>query len=167
VTIDLDAPVRQSEFAELVGITQPAVSQLQFEGTLKSGDPLRAWLLAYCHRLREQAAGRATTNGLNLADERAALAKAQRERVERENAVARGELRPVGDLELCLASTAARIAAILEALPGSIKRLVPELPARAVALIEQDIVRARNEAAEWELPIELQLDQADGSTAAD
>lgn len=162
MTVDLDAPVRQTEFAELVGITQPAVSQLQFEGTLKAGEPLRAWLLAYCHRLREQAAGRATSNGLSLADERAALAKAQRERVERENAIARGELRPVGDLELALASSWARGSAILEAVPTAIKRAAPEASPRVLEIVEQEISRARNEIADLALPLELQLDQARG-----
>ena len=167
MTVDLDAPVRQTEFAEIVGITQPAVSQLQFEGTLRPGEPLRAWLLAYCHRLREQAAGRATGNGLSLADERAALAKAQRERVERENAIARGELRPVSDLELVLASVGSRATAILEAVPASIRRAAPEASVRVLAIVEQEIGRACNEVAELNLPIELQLDQVDGSAAAD
>jgi phage terminase Nu1 subunit (DNA packaging protein) len=51
--------------------------------------------VAYIRRLREQAAGRAAVGDLDLAGERAALAKAQRERIEMQNAVTRGELAPV------------------------------------------------------------------------
>jgi phage terminase Nu1 subunit (DNA packaging protein) len=76
--MNLDLPTNQIRFAELVGITQPRVSQLVAADVLTKGATLGEWLKAYCHWLREQAAGRASEGGeLNIVQERARLAKEQ------------------------------------------------------------------------------------------
>lgn len=94
----------QQDLAAHLGITQPAVAALVRAGSIPAAArgqyDLDAARLAYCTHLREQAAGRAGKAGaaLNLADQRARLAAAQAEDVERKNAVARGELAPLADL---------------------------------------------------------------------
>ena len=97
-------PVTQAEFAADVGISQQAVSELVLNGVLKEGDTEAQWLLAYCLRLREQAAGRLETGSLSLSQERAALAREQRIGIEIKNAVLRGRYADVELLGEVLAS---------------------------------------------------------------
>ena len=54
--LDLASPVTQARFAEVVGITQPAVSDLCARDILREGGSVGEWLHDYCARLREQAA---------------------------------------------------------------------------------------------------------------
>jgi len=72
--IDLDEQMRQADFGALVGISQPAVSDLVTRGVLKQGLNAGEWLHAYCGHLREIAAGRASNGDHDLATERARLA---------------------------------------------------------------------------------------------
>ena len=62
--IDLSAQLKQAEFGELVGISQPAVSDLLARGVLTDGESGGVWLKQYCRHLREIAAGRATNGDL-------------------------------------------------------------------------------------------------------
>ena len=80
-------------------LSQAAVSQLAAAGvfkprTARGGLNLDDCRVAYVRHLREQAAGRAGSGAekLNLVDERAALARAQRVKLERENAEAEEQL---------------------------------------------------------------------------
>lgn len=142
-TIDLDAPVTQQAFGDLVGISQQAVSELVTRGVLGAADPLGKWLEAYCRRLREQAAGRDVDG--NLAKERTALAREQRKGQAIKNRIAQGEWAPVGLLGDVLALGSAAIADRLDALPGQLRKACPELPAAARDTIGRTIASARNE----------------------
>lgn len=142
--IDLSVNVTQKQFGELVGISQPAVSDLLLRGVIADSASVGDWLIDYCRHLREQAAGRAAAGDLDLAAERAALAKAQREKIEMQNAVTRNELAPVVLLEEVLAGAASKIAGILDAIPGMIRRRVPQLNADDIMLIAAEIAKARN-----------------------
>ena len=102
---------------------------------------------AYITELREQAAGRAASGDLDLATERAGLAKAQREKIEMQNAVTRRELAPVVLIEEVLAKAGGRVAGILDAIPGMIKRRVSGLSSNDIELIAVEVARARNIAA--------------------
>ena len=144
--IDLKGKVTQSAFGEMVGISQPAVSDLLSRGVITAGQPVGEWLKAYCHHLREQAAGRAAAGELDLAGERAALAKAQRERIEMQNAVTRKQLAPVTVIEEVLARVGRQIVGILEAVPVHLKRR-SNLSAEDLDFVAREIVRARNLAA--------------------
>lgn len=73
----IDEPIKQSEFADLVGIAQSRVSELVGKKVLPRDGTGRAWLVAYCAHLRAIAAGRA--GELDLAQERAALTRVHRE----------------------------------------------------------------------------------------
>lgn len=104
--------------------------------------------IAYVRRQREIASGRATIEGgLELAAERAGLAKAQRERIEMQNAVTRRELAPVILIEEVLAKAGGKVAGILDAIPGMIKRRVPSLTSDDLDLIAGEVAKARNIAA--------------------
>lgn len=146
--INLDAKMRQAEFAGLVGISQPAVSSLVARGILVAGMTGRQMLLAYCGHLRETAAGRASEEeGLDLIAERARLAKEQADRIALQNEVTRRELAPVHLIEQVLSQAGARVSGILEAIPGMLKRRLPSLSADDVELITREVAKARNIAA--------------------
>jgi len=147
-TVDLEAPMTQAAFGELVGITQQAVSDLAARGVLPAGSIAAVWLLAYCERLREQAAGRLSTDGAgpDLAHERALLAKAQREGQEIKNEVARGTYAPIDLLADVLANTSQAIVDRLEQIPSELKRRCPDLPPAAFAAVMTCVSSARNEA---------------------
>jgi len=61
----LDKKATQVDFAELVGITQPAVSK-HIGRCLQKGQTLKVWLHAYCEHLRNEAAGRGGNDQDNL-----------------------------------------------------------------------------------------------------
>lgn len=103
--------------------------------------------VAYIRELREQAAGRAAAGDLDLATERAGLAKAQREKIEMQNAVTRRELAPVVLIEEVLAKAGAKVAGILDAIPGMLKRRCVALTSDDIDMVAAEIARARNLAA--------------------
>lgn len=143
----MDQPCRQAEFGALVGISQQAVSDLVSRGVLADGAPAGQWLLAYCHRLREQAAGRGAseTGGLDLAQERAALARSQREGIEIKNAVLRGDYAAVQLLSEVLATASQAVAERFEHLPGELRKACPDMPPSAIDQVQTVIASARNE----------------------
>jgi phage terminase Nu1 subunit (DNA packaging protein) len=152
----------QAAFGALVGVSQQAIGNLVGREILDKNMDGHQLLQAYCSHLREQAAGRAGNGGLDLADERAGLAKAQRERIEMQNAVTRGELAPVVLIEEVLSKAGSKIAGILEAIPGAVKRRVPSLSADEIKSIAGEIARVRNIVAGMSLEDLREADQDDG-----
>ncbi|WP_062362242.1 hypothetical protein [Variovorax paradoxus] len=139
--------ITQAEFAVLVGVSEAKVSQLVGEGVIERGQTAHAWLLAYCERLREVAAGRASVEagGLDLVQERARLARSQREAQDIKNAVARGEFAPIGLLADVLGMASSAVVDRFEQLEGALRKACPELPDEAKATVQQVIANARNE----------------------
>jgi phage terminase Nu1 subunit (DNA packaging protein) len=164
--VNLQEIISQKKFGELVGISQQAVSDLVRREILNSTETAEIWLQNYCAHLREQAAGRAAAGDLDLAGERAALAKVQRERIEMQNAVTRRELAPVALLEIALATVGQKIAAILESIPGNIKRRSKNLTSEDVEIMVAEIAKARNVAATAQLDME-DYDGSNGDTEGD
>lgn len=146
--MNLDAKAVQREFGALVGVTHSAVQHYLSKGFIVRGGTYREWLLAYTKRLREEAAGRYSAGELDLTEERARLARAQSERIEMDNAVTRGELASIDTLRDTLADVAGQIAAILDAIPGKVKREAPHLTAQDVDILRREIAKARNLASE-------------------
>jgi terminase small subunit / prophage DNA-packing protein len=136
------------------------MGELGIEWKSSSLDQIR---IAYIRRLREQAAGRAATGDLDLATERAALARAQREKIEMANAVTRGELAPVILIEEVLTKAASKVAGILDAIPGMVRRRLPQLGAEDISMIGTEIAKARNAVAAMSL---ADLDDEAAETAA-
>src|SRR3990167_538889 len=86
----------QEQFAKLVGITQPAVSQLMRKGVLTRGGSIGQWLQQYLANLREQAAAHKSTNNQHdLMESRALLALEQKKHYEIQNAKRLSELIPL------------------------------------------------------------------------
>lgn len=167
MVVDLDQPATQETFGALVGVTQQAVSDMVTQGVLPRGGKLSEWVAAYCARLREQAAGRAANGDLQLASERARLASEQADRIAMINAERRRELAPVAVLEVVLARVGRQIAGILEALPIQIKRHSTAITTEDLQIIEREIVRARNLAANIELKLDEEEDGLVGDPAGD
>lgn len=142
----LAQPGTQKDFAALVGISQAAASQWAAAGLLAPGDTLGAWLLAYCERLRQQARQRLGDGALDLVQERAALARAQRIGYEMRNEQALADYAPAELLRRVLATTSAGMAGHIDSLPNQIWRAVPDLPEAARAAVLNIIASAR---AEW------------------
>ena len=132
----------------MVGITQPAVSAMVADGRLQvEGLSLGDALQAYCQRLRDQAAGRvgSEVGGLDLVQERAALAREQREGQAIKNAVARREYAPVGLLSDVLALASSAVVDRFDQLEGAMRKACPDLPDDAKTTVQQVIASARNE----------------------
>ena len=139
----LDRILTQSEFGQLVGITQQAVSDLVRAGVLKPNLTGQAWLHAYCERLREEAAGRAG----RLADARAALDEERRSEIAMRNAAKRRELLSVGVMSEVIARVGRKSRVIFESIIPALRLRFPELSADQLRLIESELARARNELA--------------------
>lgn len=148
--IDLDKKTTQARFAQLVGVTQPVISGMLMRGVLTSGDTLGNWLLAYCGNLRDAAAGRnrdPESKGLDPAEEKARLNAAQADKVEMENAERRGELAPVSVLEEVLVRAGTKVAATFDAIPGILKRRLPNLTDADLTIVRRELAKARNAVA--------------------
>ena len=145
--IDLSMQGTQTALAELVGVTQPTISNLMTEGKLPATGTLGELLLAYCARLRDQAAGRMgdEVGGLDLVQERAALAREQREGQAIKNAVARREFAPVGLLADVLGMAASAVVDRFDQLEGQLRKACPDLPDEARTVVQTVIASARNE----------------------
>lgn len=162
--IDLTGRVTQAEFGEMIGVSQPAVSKMLADGVLSGSASVGVWLREYSSHMREMAAGRAAAGDLDLATERAGLARAQREKIEMQNQVTRKELAPSYLLEEILAKAGTKAAAILDTIPGMIKRRVPSLTADDVAAIAREVAKARNIAASISLS---NIDEAEPDSTDD
>ena len=136
----------QTALAELVGVTQPTISNLMADGKIPANGTLAELLLAYCSRLRYQAAGRlGESMGLDLVQERAALAREQREGQAIKNAVARKEFAPVGLLADVLGMVSSAVVDRFDQLEGALRKACPDLPEEARTTAQQVIAAARNE----------------------
>ncbi|MFC5551769.1 terminase small subunit [Massilia aerilata] len=164
---DLSKPMTQAAFGALVGVSQQAIGNLVGRGILDKNMVGHQLLQAYCSHLREQAAGRAANGELDLATERAGLAKAQREKIEMQNAVTRSELAPVALIEEVLSKAGGKIAGILEAIPGGVKRRVPSLSADDIKQITGEIARVRNIVAGMSLDDLREPDEDDDDSSAE
>ena len=142
----LDAIISQAEFAQIIGVSEARVSQLASEGVITRGDTAAEWLVAYCERLRDQAAGRlGESMGLDLVQERAALAREQRIGQAIKNGVARKEFGPVGLLADVLGTASSAVVDRFDHLEGVLAKSCPDLPEEAKTAVLTVIADARNE----------------------
>lgn len=138
----------QAEIAAHLDISDRRLRDLLTEFGLDHKQvPLAEIRVRYLRKLREEAAGRSAAGDVDLATERALLAKEQRIRVEMQNAVTRKELAPVVLIEEVLAKAGSRAARILDTIPGLVRRRCPELDANTLSAIRDQVAQARNLAA--------------------
>ena len=161
--IDLEKRITQKEFAAIIGISPTNVSSMVSRGSLKKRDSCGVWIKDYCAYMREQAAGRAGSGDLNLATERAKLAREQRLLTELKRLQVEKEVAPITLMTLGIAKVSAQIAATLEGVPGKIKRACDGIPAAALRVVELEISKARNLAAD----ITVELDDIDDTNNND
>lgn len=157
--VDLDAQVTQAEFGTMVGIGQPAVSDLVARKVIAPEQSAGQWLLAYCGQLREAAAGRGADGALAL--ERAAQARVARERNEIQLAKDRREYASVALIELFCAHVGRSVAGVLEPLPSEIHKLCPALTPDDVRRIQLAVSKACDQAVSATL---ADFDDADGDS---
>lgn len=149
--MNLDAPCTQAEFGALVGVSQPAVSDMLAREVLSPGRTAGQWLLDYCAHLREQAAGRGADG--ELAFQRSELARVSRERAEIKLALERREYAPVASLEQVLATVGRGIVGVLEPLHVNLHKLCPALTPEDLKLIQREVSRACDLAASASLSL--------------
>lgn len=147
MVIDLDGTAVQAIVGDVVGVSQQAISALVTDGKLPEGLTLGETIQAYCHRLREQAAGRMgdEVGGLDLSQERAALAREMRHGHEIKNAVARGTYADIQLLADVLSAASQAVVERFDQLPGMLKKACPDLPDAAREQVMVAIAAARNE----------------------
>lgn len=143
----LDQSCSQADFAEMVGVSEARVSQLVADGVIPRSETAHNMLLAYCERLRDQAAGRAGSEvgGLDLVQERAALAREQRIAQALKNAVARGEFAPIGLLADVLGQAASAVADRFDQIEGALRKTDPGLSDDLMHAVLKVVSSARNE----------------------
>jgi phage terminase Nu1 subunit (DNA packaging protein) len=125
----LDMRVTQTAFAEFIGVDQSLISRLISDGWLVETGTALEWLHQYVHRLREQAAGRMgdSPDGLDPAQESAALKRAQREGQEIKNAVLRGEYASISLLAEVVATASQSVSERFEQIPGILRKTCPDM----------------------------------------
>lgn len=142
-----DVRVTQAAFAEFMEIDPSTISRLISDGWLTETGTALEWLHQYMHRLREQAAGRMgdSPDGLDPAQESAALKRAQREGQEIKNAVLRGEYASISLLATVLATASQSVVERFDHIPGAIRKVCPDLPEEVRDLVMTVLSDARNE----------------------
>ena len=120
-----DDVVSTREACDWLGIGPEALNALAHRGVVpkvgKGQWRLRDVVRSYCEHAREMAAGRKSDVGdLDLVQERAALAKAQREAQDMKNDTMRGELLPKAEVDAAVMGAFARVRAVLLKIPGRI-----------------------------------------------
>lgn len=142
----LGQPCTQQELADLVGVTQSAISRHITAGHIPRAGTALEQLRAYLAHLTAEAARQTGDGLLSLPAERAALARAQREAVEMKNEAMRGEYAPAVLLREVLTMVSAPMAAHIDQLAGQLEQAAPDLPESARAVVLAVIASAR---AEW------------------
>ncbi|MGB4060879.1 MAG: terminase small subunit [Burkholderiaceae bacterium] len=160
--MNLNTTCTQAQFGELVGIGQPAVSDLMARDVLAPGQTAGQWLRDYCAHLREMAAGRGMDG--ELAYQRAELARVSRERAEIKLKVERAEFAPVALIEQVLASMGRGVAGLLEPLPAHLHKLCPALTPDDVRVVQAEISKACDLAAAASLAL-LDTAEEEGGTS--
>lgn len=127
VMIDLLSKAKQSTFAELVGVTQQAISKHYRNGVLKHDGTYDEWVKSYCEHLRIEAAGRDVAEDIKQATIREKNANAAKKELETDilskRVVDRGEvfqeLEPaVLHIKTTLMNSGEKIAAAIKATHG-------------------------------------------------
>lgn len=140
--------LRQIDIAQHLDLSDRSVREfLSLRNIDHKASTLDEIRIAYIRHLREIAAGRAALGDIDLATERALLAREQREKIAMQNAVARKEYAPVIVIEQVLSRAGSRVAGILDSITGAIRRRNLALTAQDLELIDGEIARARNLAA--------------------
>lgn len=155
--IDLNARATQVRFAQLVGVSQQAISERVAAGVLPAGGTLGDWLLAYCERLRTEAAGRGGDDQAALTRARTREAEASAQLKELQIMERAGQLVPGDEIEPQLQAMVTAARTELLALPDA---LAQELRALYGVEIDASLIEERIHVALAHLADRLQDDLA-------
>jgi phage terminase Nu1 subunit (DNA packaging protein) len=161
----------QKEIGEYIGLSDRQVRNLMTSGVLsdkrgKNGFCLKTCIHNYIQHLKQAAKSgdddipnpSGDTNGINTDWQDARLSKMKADKMEIELLKLLGQVAPIEMILALSADKGAMVASILDGIPAKISRAVPELPKSRLAIIEQEITKARNEATQ---PIDLEPYLAD------
>lgn len=145
----LPETVHESELAALLGISRARITQLIRDGILKRSGRARFNLheavQAYTGQLRSVASrvgyagGKGTPANAALNEEKLRLAKQQADKIELQNAAARGELVKALDVERAWAGVLRDVRAALLGVPSRCGATLPHLTAHDVQEIDREI----------------------------
>ena len=145
-TLNIDQQCTQKQFGDLIGVTQKTVSELKGREILPADGTMHEWLLAYISHMREQAAGRATAGDLDLAEERARLAREQRIGMEMKNQVTRKEMGPIIQMQYGLSDLLGMVGSKMDGVVGELKKRC-DLPVEALKIVDLTLAECRNDIA--------------------
>lgn len=136
----------QQSFGAAVGVGQPVVSRLLSRGVLAPGGTLGEWIGQYTAHLRAQAEERLGAGPLDLAAERAALAREQRQTYALRNGALQAQYAPRALLEDVLKLARDSVAAGLIELPAALRSQCAGLPMAGQRVVDAALAEAL---AEW------------------
>ena len=145
MNLDLSNSGSQSDLAELVGVSQPAISQLMTAGKIPPAGTLGELVRAYVRHMQQQADIRQGSGLLDLVQERAALARTQREGYEIKNTALLSEYAPTPLLKDVLHVVSDNVTASLDQMERTLPARFPGLPADALRVVRDVIASARGE----------------------
>lgn len=144
-----------TQLATLLGLSARRVRELAEAGTIpreRGRYPVAGAVAAYCANLREVAAGRrGDTEGgeaLDLAQERAMLARSQRQAVELKLERERGTLVEAGVVERHFVGLVTAARNRLRGVPTLAKSRAPHLDVHTIEILEDEIDKALRELAD-------------------
>lgn len=139
----LNEQVTQEVFGFAVGISQQAVSSLVQREILPADGTQLEWIAAYCAHLRVVAAERVADGDLDLATQRARVAKEAADRLAMQNAERRRELMPTELLSQLLGKAGLRIARCIGTIPSGIQAVIPDMPPNVLQTVTDVIANAQ------------------------
>ena len=163
--MNLDNTCTQQAFADLVGIGQPAVSDMLARGVIQPGQTARQWILDSFTHLREQAAGRGADG--ELAANRAKESFTRNQLLERKLKRDREETTEVEVLEVVFSSVGRTIVAILEPLANTLHKRIPTLSPEDLKFIQGEVSKACDRAASASLAMLTVDDEAAAEVTED
>lgn len=155
------------QMAALLGLQKRAVYDLAAVGTIPRRERGRYHagevVLAYTTHMREVAAGRTDKSGkVDLAAERARLARMQADAQEIKNAVLRGELVPADEIEAASIAVHSAVQRRLLALPRKLAPLVAveNEPRACEEIIREHVVEALQKIADTEVEVDASTSES-------
>lgn len=154
----------QQTLAQVLNLSEGRISQLMKDGVMQRGDTIGEQIAAYCENLREVAGGRAPAEGgLDPGQEKAKLDREKRMGQRIKNLRDLGEWAAIEMLSKTLANASAALAAKLEALPGQLLKVAPDLTFETIEALRDCIAKARKD---WVHDM-AELDLSDGPAGED
>ena len=173
----------QVELAAWLGVTDRQIRNLESKGHIpgkrgRAGYDIQECVLSYIRYLQaNQKKGTkviepgedydpgnpSEVNGINLAHEEARHSKLRNDKLDLQIGELERKLAAVELIALTLSTASAAAAAILDTIPGNMKRRNPRLTAKDLELAKSEIVKAMNAISRVELPADYYQGVSDSS----